>query len=70
MLIGKKENMVVKSIVAQIKGQNFVLTYSEEEEEWIKEFCGCVIKNNTLVEKAHAKKKGNKNVSKTRKQIQ
>jgi hypothetical protein len=64
--------MTLKNIPASIKGQNFVISYNEENEEWLKNFCGCVIKNNTLVEPIHKrrkKQKGSRNVTKTRKQI-
>jgi len=62
--------MATKTILAQIKGQSFPMTYDEADEEFIKEFCGCVIINNILVEKSNKKKKGSRNVSKTRESIQ
>jgi hypothetical protein len=62
--------MATKTIPAVIAGQVFSFTYKEEQEEWIKDFCGCTIKNDTLIEKGKKrKKKGNRNVSKTGKQI-
>ena len=61
--------MGTKTIPAVIAGQTFVFTYKEEQEEWIKDFCGCIIKNDTLIEKGKKRKKGNRDVSKTRKQI-
>jgi hypothetical protein len=63
--------MTVKNIQAVIKGQTFVLTYDDQNEDWIKSFCGCTIKNNMMVEieTEKRKKKGNRNVIKARKSI-
>jgi hypothetical protein len=63
--------MATKTLLAMIKGQSFPLTFDEEDEEFIKEFCGCTIINNILIEKSQRKKKkGSKNVTKAREPIQ